>query len=121
MSKTPKTPSSTTRLIALETRQAELEKRIAELERAANRQMPIPWTAPMDQTYPAYPQFPTPIGEPSCHVCGNKWKDMTHYICSNDRCPNRVWCGDSLPGSGPSFTCRATTTQSTSASTNPVA
>lgn len=104
MSKTPKTPASAARLTALEARQAELEKRIAELEREAARQLPAPWkpTGP----YPSLPPvFPTPqddMDDARCHVCNNRFKDMTHYVCNNDRCPSRVWCGDTIH---PHFTC----------------
>lgn len=99
MSKTPKTPASSARLTALEARQAELEKRIAELERAVARQLPAPWVWPSEPT--PHPIWPS-AEDAKCHVCGNRWADMTHYVCNNDRCPNRVWCGDSIH---PSFVC----------------
>lgn len=89
--------NQSTRLTALEARQAELEKRIANLEREAARQMPAPWTP--TGPYPSFPPvLPTPqddIDDARCHVCNNRFKDMTHYVCNNDRCPNRVYFGDS--------------------------
>lgn len=112
MSKTPKTakPTATpTRLTALEARQAELEKRLAELERAATRQLPSPWTPTGPRPYPP-PLWPAPQDAKNgghCHVCGGKWSDMTHYVCNNNQCPNRVWCGDPLQ---PTFTCDGTST-----------
>lgn len=96
------------RLAALEARQAELEKRIGELERDAARQTPQPWTAPTDRIYPVIPTTPVPAmpspfdEDGRCHVCNNRWKDMTHYVCNNNRCPSRVWCGDPAL---PVFTC----------------
>jgi hypothetical protein len=110
MSKTPATPA---RLTALEARQAELEKRIAELERAAIRQIPAPWT-PLGP-YPFLPPVLQPIspmprddiGDPRCHVCNNRFKDMTNYVCGHPQCPSRVWCGDTL---SPTFTCDGTST-----------
>lgn len=104
MSKTPKTPASAARLTDLEARQAELEKRIADLERAATRQLPAPWTP--TGPYPSLPPvLPTPqddINDARCHVCNNRFKDMTHYVCNHPCCPNRVWCGDTTQ---PVFTC----------------
>lgn len=92
------------RITSLEARQAELERRIADLERAAARQMPIPWTWPRSP-YAPLPSQPNdgPLGG-HCPVCNNAWKDMSHYVCTNDRCPNRVYCGDN-PNNRPIFTC----------------
>lgn len=101
--KQSKPTTQSTRLTALEARQAELEKRIAGLERAATRQLPEPWgpTGP----YPSYPPvLPAPqddMDDARCHVCNNRFKDMTHYVCSHPQCPSRVTCGNPLP---PHFT-----------------
>ena len=94
--------TQSTRLTALEARQAELERRIAELERAAMRQMPKPWTpsTPQDDIDwppipttppPPHPWYPQPSSfDPRCHICKNRYADMTHYVCNNDQCPNRI-------------------------------
>lgn len=91
------------RIAALEARQAELEKRIAELERETIRQLPKTWEpsplSPADEPgwptqpkLPFRPQWPNieDIEDGKCHVCGNKWKDMSLYVCNNNSCPNRV-------------------------------
>ena len=108
--KRSKPTTQSTRLTALEARQAEMEARIAHLEREAHLNFPNPWITPTDRTYP---QFPTPIVPNAlerCHICWNKWTDMTHYVCNNDQCPNRVWCGDAIH---PTFTCGGTSASTT--------
>jgi len=119
--KAPKKPADSTRLTALETRQADLEKRIAELERAATRQMPAPWTAPVGPYPSAPPLLPAPqddIDDARCHVCNGRYKDMTNYVCSHPRCPTRITYGSIGDSIHPSFICGGSTD---SASTTAVA
>lgn len=101
------------RLVALEARQSELDARIAHLEREVHRNFPNPWVTPTGPYPPAPPVLPTPqddINDARCHVCNNRFKDMTHYVCNNDRCPNRVWCGDTTQ---PVFTCGGASSSAT--------
>ena len=88
----PSSPDDLTpRITDLEKRQADLERRIADLEKAPKG---WPWTVPTVPT-PSWPN----AEDARCHVCQNRYADMTHYVCNHDRCPSRVtYCGDPLPG-----------------------
>lgn len=80
---------------AQEVRLSDVEARIARLEEAAARQ--VPWRWPQ----PTWPDITKPMldGDPRCGVCGGRYADMTHYVCSHPQCPSRITCGDPLPGS----------------------
>lgn len=67
----------------------ELEARIAALEEAAARQ--VPWSWPQ----PTWPDTTKPMldGDLRCGVCGGRYADMTHYVCSHPQCPSRITCG----------------------------
>lgn len=51
-----------------------------------------PWDWPLMPIFPNRPVTePWPVfEEPRCSVCNNEYKNMTHYVCNHDRCPNRV-------------------------------
>jgi hypothetical protein len=92
------------RLTSVETRQAELEARIAALERQALEQVQrwMPWTNPV-YPYPSNPspQWPNGSDDARCHVCGNRWADMTHYVCGHPQCPSRITYGTVVAGQTP--------------------
>lgn len=93
------------RLVALEARQSELEKRISDLERETNRQLPHPWISsplPAPGLPPRLPEPMEDLDDARCHVCNNPFKSMTNFVCTHNRCPTRVWCGDTTR---PVFTC----------------
>lgn len=74
------------RIRSLEERQADLERRIAELEKE-----PRGWPWPVHPITP-HPQWPDGSDDARCHVCQNRFADMTHYVCTHDRCPGKVTC-----------------------------
>lgn len=63
-----------------------LEQRIAALEGKSyehQRLGPRPFV---------YPREPEDTDDARCSVCNGRYKDMTHYVCSNERCPSAIRC-----------------------------
>lgn len=86
------------RIGQLEARIADLEGRLARLESS-----PANWPKIGSQ-----PLAPDPWGdEARCGTCGNRFKDMTHYVCNHPQCPSRitVTCGTTLIGGDPNAGC----------------
>lgn len=67
----------------------DVERRFAELEARVERLEAEAWR----KAFPFLPANPSqPVASDRCHVCGVSWENMTHYVCANPACPNRVTC-----------------------------
>jgi hypothetical protein len=87
------------RIASLEARLGLLEGRIAGLE---NREKSDwhPNTTPLSPNQP-WPWPDDGTDDARCHVCGNRYKDMTFYVCNHPNCPGRVtvtYATSNVPG-----------------------
>ena len=88
-------PEAIERIGQLEARLAKLEGRICELEQESvlNVRLKGPAITPEPCKWPI-PTWPSNSDDAKCHVCGIRYKDMTHYVCNHPSCSSRVIIGD---------------------------
>ena len=86
-------PEALERIGALEARLAALEGRLVQLEQESVLNIKLKGPTPAPEPW-KWPTLPDNSDDARCGTCGNRYKDMTHYVCNHHNCPGKVWVGD---------------------------